>query len=299
MKTQHKLAFAIALAVGGIGMSFANDTKPRDNGATISQEVRDAKHEAQIWTSYATNRHLRAFDIKVEVKGDTAILNGKVESGVARDLAEQIALGTEDIKHVDNKLVVEANYVPVKRTERNFGDKVEDATITASVKSKLLWNSHTDGLDIHVDTNNGAVTLTGTAASGTEKDLAGQIAHNTSGVVAVNNKITVGAPGNVDKARADARTAKQEVKNTAHDAKVATKEAATDTKEAVSDAWITTKVKSTLLLTRNVDGLDIEVTTDNGIVKLSGEVDSPAERTRAVDLASNIRGVKKVDSMPL
>jgi osmotically-inducible protein OsmY len=287
----HKLALAVALALGGIGASFAN---PQNSGTTISQEVRDAKREAQIWTSYATNRHLRAFDLKVEVKGDTAILNGKVESGVARDLAEQIAFGTEDIKHVDNKIVVENNYTPPKRTERNFGDKVEDATITASVKSKLLWNSHTDGLDIHVDTNNGSVTLTGTAGSGAEKDLAGQLAHNTSGVVAVNNQIVIG-PGKADKAKADMREAKQDAKATAHDAKVATKEAANDTKEAVSDAWITTKVKSTLLLTRNVDGLDIDVTTDNGVVKLSGEVDSPAERTRAIDLAQNIRGVKKVD----
>ena len=56
---------------------------------------------------------------------------------------------------------------------RTFSDKVEDATITASVKSKLLWNTRTDGLDIGVDTVAGKVTLSGAASSAEEKDLAG------------------------------------------------------------------------------------------------------------------------------
>jgi osmotically-inducible protein OsmY len=176
--------------------------------------------------------------------------------------------------------VVDARYEPPKRDEnqRTFSDKVEDATITASVKSKLLWNSHTDGLDIHVETLGGKVTLTGSANSGAEKDLAGRLARNTDGVAAVDNRIAVGATSTTDKA-----TAKTERK-------------AEKSEEAVSDAWITTKVKSTLLLSSDVSGTEISVSTDKGVVKLSGEADSQGERQRAVELAQNIRGVQKVDA---
>lgn len=314
----RKLALAICLALscGGLGLVHADDAKPKES---ISQNVSDARREGQIWTSYAMNPHLKAFDLKVEVKGNKAILDGKVDSPVAKDLAEQIARGVEGIQHVDNRLVVDANYEPARRvaSDRTFGEKVEDATITASVKSKLLWNSNTDGLDINVDTANGQVTLTGSAKSGAEKDLAGRIARNTNGVMSVNNRIAVGAPGKVDVAKADAKQAKADMKAAAHDSKEAikeesheakvaakdnaneakakTQEVAHETKEAVTDSWITTKVKSTFLLSRNVDGLDIKVTTRDGVVSLAGDVDSTFERDRAIELAQNIRGVKKVD----
>jgi osmotically-inducible protein OsmY len=281
------LAGGIAFALASIGTtSIAASTPPKTatdtqtNAATMSEQISDARREAQIWTTYATNPHLHAFDLKVEVKGNNATLNGKVQSGAAKDLAEQIALGVEGIKHVDNRLLVDASYEPPKRagSERSFGEIVEDATITASIKSKLLWNSHTDGLDIHVDTNNCQVTLTGNVASSMEKDLAGRIAKNTHDVVGVNNQLALsGKPGTTAKT-------KDEIKATAN-----------DTKEAMSDGWITTKVKSSLILTRDVPGMEISVSTNNGIVKLSGNVDSKSQMQRTIEVAQNVRGVKKVD----
>jgi len=281
------LATSIGFALAGFGASGiaantpAKAAQPQATSPSISDQVGDARREAQIWTTYATNPHLHAFDLKVEVKGDKATLNGTVQNGAAKDLAEQIALGVNGIRHVDNRLVVNTSYEPPKRAagERSFGDIVADATITASVKSKLLWNSHTDGLDIHVDTNNGRVTLTGAVASGTEKDLAGRIAMNTKDVIGVSNELAVsGKPGTTAKTKEQVKTA------------------ANDTKEALSDGWITTKVKSSLMLTRDVEGGEILVTTDNGVVKLSGNVDSKNEKDRAIEVAQNVRGVKKVDS---
>ncbi len=273
------LASGIGLALGGIGSALAVESKPAD---TMSEQVVDARREAQIWTSYAMNRHLHAFEIKVKVDGNKAVLDGTVESGVEKDLAEQIALGVEGIKHVDNRLVVDANYVPTKRTasDRSFGEKVEDATITATIKSKLLWNTHTDGLDINVDTNNGKVTLTGTASTSAEKDLAGRIGRNTNGVSGLNNQITV---------------------TNKHDTTASTKvkAAGKETSETVSDAWITTKVKSTLLFSSNVEGTAINVDTNNGVVSLSGTIHTSAERDLAIELAQNVRGVKKVDASGL
>ena len=46
----------------------------------------------------------------------------------------------------------------------------------------------------------------------------------------------------------------------------------------------------------NVNGSDIAVSTNKGIVTLTGKMDSGAERALAVELAKNVRGVKSVDS---
>ena len=72
-----------------------------------------------------------------------------------------------------------------------------------------------------------------------------------------------------------------------------------DAGDAASDTWITTKVKSTLLYSRNVGGTGIDVSTENGVVTLSGKVDDGAERALAVKLTENVRGVRSVQSKAL
>jgi len=65
------------------------------------------------------------------------------------------------------------------------------------------------------------------------------------------------------------------------------------------DVWITTKVKSTFMYSRNVNGSDIAVSTNSGVVTLTGKVNSDAERALAIELARNVRGVKSVKSTSL
>jgi osmotically-inducible protein OsmY len=48
-----------------------------------------------------------------------------------------------------------------------------------------------------------------------------------------------------------------------------------------------------------VDGLDIDVDTKQGVVALKGTVDSDAERQAAVELARDIKGVRRVDASVL
>lgn len=83
--------------------------------------------------------------------------------------------------------------------------------------------------------------------------------------------------------------------------------AATDTKTTayeesdapVSDTWITTKVKADLLITEEVKGLDINVSTTNGVVTLAGMLDSQAQHDKAIAVAKAIKGVKSVESKAL
>jgi hyperosmotically inducible periplasmic protein len=258
------LASAIAAAIAGTS-AFAN-SKP-------SQEVVEARQETQIWTTYALSPYLRANDLKVNVHEGKATLTGNVAEDVSKDLAKQIALGVDGIKTVDNKIEVVPNYTAqTKSGDRAFGEVVDDATITSAVKSKLMWSRYADGLTADVDTARGKVKLTGTASSAEAREAAGKLAMNTHGVRAVSNQLVVEAskPG--------------VAKNATND---------------VADGWITTKVKSTFMYSNNVNGSDIAVSTNSGVVKLTGKMDSGAERALAIELARNVRGVKSVDSSAL
>jgi len=75
-----------------------------------------------------------------------------------------------------------------------------------------------------------------------------------------------------------------------------TKETVKKTEEAVSDTWITSKVKSSLIANKNVSGVDIKVETNKGVVSLSGNVKSDAERDLAIETAKGIKGVKAVSA---
>jgi len=60
-----------------------------------------------------------------------------------------------------------------------------------------------------------------------------------------------------------------------------------------SDTWITTKVKSTLLASSEIEGNRVKVLTENGIVYLMGML-SHAEADRVANVARSSQGVQKV-----
>lgn len=64
----------------------------------------------------------------------------------------------------------------------------------------------------------------------------------------------------------------------------------------VSDTWITTKVKSDFATTKGVDVTDVSVDTKDGVVMLTGTVDSAAEKQLAIKSAQSIKGVKAVQA---
>lgn len=264
----------LVLATASVGMFALTPLAASAAETDISQQLSEARQEGSIWTAIALNRHLNPFSIDSDVKNDTAVLTGTVESDVERDLAEQVALSIEGIKKVDNQLKVDGNVKRKSNDSASLAKRLDDASVTATVKSKLLWNSNTEGLDISVKTEEGAVTLTGNAQTPAAKELAGRLASNTDGVREVFNHLSV--------SQADSSAAQAQ-------------NAANDASAAISDAWITSKVKSSFVYTRNLDAFAISVETKEGVVKLSGTVLSSAAKSLAVETARDIRGVRGVD----
>lgn len=274
MKLLPATMFSGIVSLGAAGFSISALAQ------SASPEIAAARQEAQIETTFELSPYLRGHEIDVDVASGEATLTGRVDEDVTKDLAYQIALGVPGIESVDNQIEVQADVVRATpdADDRSFGAVVDNATITAAVKSKLLWSRHTDGLQTDVTTENGIVTLTGTANSSEARELAEMMAENTNGVVSVRNQLTIeeGTPGSTGES-ATTETAGQ----------------------AISDTWITTKVKSTFTLSNNVHSRDISVTTTDGVVSLSGKVRSGAEHELAVSMASNVRGVQSVDAEDL
>ena len=71
------------------------------------------------------------------------------------------------------------------------------------------------------------------------------------------------------------------------------------TGQAVDDTLITTQVKASFAADPQVSALAISVDTEQGVVTLSGVVESEAGRQRAIQLAQGIAGVKRVDANKL
>ncbi len=62
----------------------------------------------------------------------------------------------------------------------------------------------------------------------------------------------------------------------------------------LDDKTISTKVKTELYADPNVKGTQVQVTTYQGAVQLSGFVDTQAEKDRAAEVARRVQGVQKV-----
>jgi hyperosmotically inducible protein len=161
----------------------------------------------------------------------------------------------------------------------SVGAALSDTAITGQVKTKFATDNRLKGSDVSVTTNNGVVTLSGSAPNSTAKDAAESLASNISGVRSVNNQI-------------DAPSAASEMG-------AKTRHATHATAAAIEDTAITADLKTKFAADGKTKGSDLSVTTSNGIVALSGTVVSGAQKTHVVYVARHTKGVEQVDTTAL
>ncbi len=147
-----------------------------------------------------------------------------------------------------------------------------------SLKDRIEYRLETSPLvrkyDIDVKVTDGVAQLSGDVATQAQKTEAEKLAH-VDGVKKVDSTIKVDP--DEDKTVAD------RIKN-----------GMTKTGEKISDAWITTKVNWFFMGEDLLKGSHIDVDTKDNVVTLKGTVKSQAGRVKAVDLAKNTDGVKRV-----
>jgi osmotically-inducible protein OsmY len=74
---------------------------------------------------------------------------------------------------------------------KSVGETIDDATITARVKTALLNDPQVGGMKIDVDTTQGVVTMSGIVKSQAEADRAVQLARQANGVKDVKSTLQV------------------------------------------------------------------------------------------------------------
>jgi len=139
-----------------------------------------------------------------------------------------------------------------------YASKMDDR-IESSAKKSYVFKTYLKDDDIKIESKDGSVTLTGTVSEESHKSLAQETVADLPGVKNVDNKLEV-------KGERPAET---------------------------SDAWITAKVKATLLFHQSVSAMT-EVNTTDGVVTLQGEATSQAQKDLTTEYAKDVEGVKDV-----
>lgn len=152
----------------------------------------------------------------------------------------------------------------VDSSMNKVGNFMDDSTLTAKVKAALVDHDSIKSTDISVKTDQKVVTLSGFVESQAQAEEAVKVAKGVEGVTSVSDKLHV-----------------RDSKNTS-------------VKGYAGDTAITSEVKAKLLADDIVPSRKVKVETTDGVVQLSGTVDSQAQSERAESIAKAIDGVKSV-----
>jgi osmotically-inducible protein OsmY len=174
--------------------------KSVDNKLAVKGEVPAEHTDAWLITKVKTtllfHGSVSATGTEVLAKDGTITLRGKADSATQKNLTSEYAKDVEGVKAVKNEMTVVT--AATKPGEKTTGEKVDamtesvdDASITALVKTTLLYHRSTSALNTTVETKKGVVTLAGKAKSAAEKDLATKLVSDVHGVKKVVNNMTI------------------------------------------------------------------------------------------------------------
>jgi osmotically-inducible protein OsmY len=135
-----------------------------------------------------------------------------------------------------------------------------DTEISNAIETEMWLDQAVNANKINIKTENGIVTFTGTVNNVLAKDRVVKIAESTKGVLSTINRIEV---------------------NTI------TERSNSELQQAVLDA---------LLYDPAADAYEISVTADNGVVTLTGTVDSWAESQLCATVAKGVKGVREINN---
>lgn len=134
-----------------------------------------------------------------------------------------------------------------------------DSRIESSVKQSYVFKTYLKDDAIKVDAKDGVVSLTGTVANESHKLLAQETVAVISEVKSVNNQLEIKGDRPAEK----------------------------------SDAWLLTKVKTTLLFHRSVSA-KTEVDVKDGTVTLRGEAANLAQKELTSEYVKDVEGVNNI-----
>lgn len=158
-------------------------------------------------------------------------------------------------------------------TARDVAQGVEetmsDAAITARIETMFMLNDHLSSFEIRTTTLDGVVTLTGGVDTQEQKELAESLARSLEATQNVVNNLRI-----MDQPLPPVPKRSWQQK--------------------IEDETTSASVRARILYNKDFAGLRIGVRTVNGIVTLSGVVDSAIQRDDIGKITFDTRGVEKV-----
>ena len=193
-------------------------------------------------------------NVKVKVSDGVVTLTGTVQDSSEKALAADTVENLPGVTSVNNQIIVKSDH-----------PENSDAWMALKIRSQLLVKANVSATATTVDVKDGVATLSGTADNKAQKELTGIYAGEIKGVKSVKNDIVIKevAPGSTKG-------------------------------ETIDDASITTQVKYALLTHKSTSALKTKVTTVDGVVSVSGNANSEAEKSLVTKLAQDVRGTKSV-----
>jgi hyperosmotically inducible periplasmic protein len=223
----------------------------------LASSATDRKIEDAAKASY-NYRTVLEDNVKVKSNDGVVTLTGTVRDSDDKALAADTVENLPGVVSVKNEVVV------------NSADpEHSDTWIALKIRSTLLTRANVSAADTQVTVKDGVVILTGKADNLAQKDLTGAYAKDIDNVKSVKNELTIVSPA---VSAADTHTMG----------------------DTMDDASITSQVKYALLSHRSTSALKTKVITKDGVVSVSGEAASDAEKSLVTKLTEGVRGVKSV-----
>jgi hyperosmotically inducible periplasmic protein len=215
----------------------------------------DDRIESSFKKSFVYKTYLKDEHIKISSKDGAVTLSGDVYNETHKPMAQDVAEALPGVTTVDNRIEVKG---PAESS---------DTWVSMKVKAALLYRRNVSGTKTEVYVKDGIVTLKGVAANQAQKELTAEYAKDIVGVKSVQNEIIVSksleTPGET-------------------------------LGEKIDDASITAQVKGSLLSHRSTSMLNTKVTTNDGVVTVSGQARNAAEKALVTKLVTDINGVQSV-----
>lgn len=165
-----------------------------DNQLATKAEV--AAENTDLWIARKAklallfHRNVNAGKTIIDVKDKVVTLKGEASSSAQKELTGEYVKDIAGVTSVKNEMTVAA--APVK-PERTTIEKMDDASVSALVKTVLVTHASTSSIRTKVETRNGEVTLTGIARNAAEISLVSKLIADVQGVTTVKNLMTVDA----------------------------------------------------------------------------------------------------------
>jgi osmotically-inducible protein OsmY len=275
--------------------SACNRSEPARTTAEAPRTIErsDASIATSVQAKFYADDAIRGSDIDVTTSDGVVTLRGTVENETTRQQALTLARQTEGVARVEDELrsgpqgaaeiIAERSQPPARPskepTARTAEGRVNPLWVTTKIQAQYFASPDVKPWNIDVTTtSDGVVTLRGQVENARAKDEATRIARATEGVTRVEDQLRL-----KDEAAA---TTGSEPPRTGRD----------DYGIDQPDPWITARVQAKYFLDDQVKGRNIDVDTRDGVVTLTGVVGSEAEQRRAVALARNTEGVRRVEN---